>query len=334
MEKKLEQRKTIGMVTPSAPAPALFPERYNRGIEWLIREGFLIKEGQYVLSKKGLSSASAIERAQDINSLFEDESVSLIMATIGGDFASEILPYLDWDKIKKNRKGMIGYSDISVLLNAIGVKGHQVVYYGPTLMTEIAEYPEPPVLSRNKLIEAFDDSESYGITPSEYLLGKGTDWALPPIQRTEQIPVIQKTIRSGCAEGVVLGGCLEALERIRGTEYWADYTGAIMLAETVEEKFDEKKWRAFITDYRNMGVLQKLSGLVIGQKNWSIEEVNKLSEMLTEATLENPIPILYGLPFGHISPIATFPLFTSAKLDADQMLLVYEKPFKYTYIKR
>ena len=52
MEKKLEQRKTIGMVTPSAPAPALFPERYNRGIEWLIREGFLIKEGQYVLSKK------------------------------------------------------------------------------------------------------------------------------------------------------------------------------------------------------------------------------------------------------------------------------------------
>ena len=107
-----------------------------------------------------------------------------------------------------------------------------------------------------------------------------------------------------------------------------------MLAETVEEKFDEKKWRAFITDYRNMGVLQKLSGLVIGQKNWSIEEVNKLSEMLTEATLENPIPILYGLPFGHISPIATFPLFTSAKLDADQMLLVYEKPFKYTYIKR
>ena len=331
MEKRLKEIKTIGMVTPSAPAPALFPERFNRGIKWLEKIGFSIKQGKYVLTKDGMSSASAVERAQDINHLFDDENVSFIMATIGGDFASEILPYLDWNVINKNKKGMIGYSDISVLLNAIGVKGHQIVYYGPTLMTEIAEYPEPPVLSGEKFIEVFDSNENYKIVPSENLLEKGTDWGLPPKQRTEEIPVIQRTIRSGCAEGVVLGGCLEALERIRGTEYWPDFTNAIMLAETVEEEFDEKRWRAFIADYKNMGVLQKLSGLVIGQKNWGVKEVDRLSEMLTEATLENPIPILYGLPFGHISPIATFPLFASAKLDADQMVLLYEKPLKYTY---
>ena len=123
-EKSAERRKIeIGLVTPSAPAPALFPERFKRGVSCLENLGFKVKLGKYVSTKNGLTSATAMERAADMNEFFADKDVSLLMASIGGDYSAEILPYLDWELIRANKKGLIGYSDITVLLLAVGVKG-------------------------------------------------------------------------------------------------------------------------------------------------------------------------------------------------------------------
>lgn len=333
-EKLIENSKVmIGLVTPSAPAPALFPDRFKRGVKCLENLGFKIKTGNYVTTKNGSTSATAIERAKDINQLFLDDNVSLIMATIGGDYSAEILRYLDWEVIRANKKGIIGYSDISILLLAIGIKAQQIVYYGPTLMTEFAEYPTPPSLSKDAFLKIFNRNSNLEIVPCDILLDKGNDWALPPKERTLSCSVFQKTIRAGCTNGIVLGGCIEALERIRGTEYFPNFKDAILIMETVDEKFDEKKWRSIIIDYINMGIFKNINGIVIGQKMWSKEEVDKLAVMLLEATDDKKIPIIYGLPFGHISPIATFPLFTRATLDADAIRLVYDNPFKYEYIE-
>ena len=329
-----ESKIGIGLVTPSAPAPALFSNRFERGVKCLEHMGFNVKRGKYVSTKDGVTSASAIKRAEDINNMYADEEVSLVMATIGGDYSAEILPYLDWEIIRANRKGFIGYSDITVLLHAIGIMSQQVVFYGPTLMTEMSEYPVPPQLSKESFLQILDEKTSYEVSPCDSLLAKGNDCALPPRERNTFCPTFHKVIRQGQARGIVLGGCIEALERLRGTKFWPCFKNSIMVIETVDDEFDEKKWRSFVTDYTNMGVFKELSGIVIGQKMWNENSVNSLSTMLLEATSDTKIPILYGLPFGHISPIATIPLFTSAVLDADSMKLEYNKPFKYEYIKR
>ena len=327
-----KMKMEIGLVTPSAPAPALFPERFKRGVSCLESLGFKIKLGKYVSTQNGLTSATAMERASDINGFFADKDVSLLMASIGGDYSAEILQFLDWELIQANKKGLIGYSDITILLLAIGIKAQQVVYYGPTLMTEFSEYPVPPHMSEEAFLKVFDEDRILEISPCSALLDKGSDWALPPIERTSSSQVFQKTIRSGCVTGIVMGGCIEALERIRGTEYFPNFKNAIFIMETVDEEFDEKKWRAIVTDYANMGIFGNVEGIVIGQKMWNEDEVNRLAVMLLEATKEKEIPIAYGLPFGHISPIATIPLFAKATLDADTIKLVYDKPLKYEYV--
>ena len=333
MEEKLAERMKIeiGLITPSAPAPSLFPERFKRGVSCLENLGFKVKLGKYVSTKNGLTSATAMERAADINKFFADKDVSLLMASIGGDYSAEILQYLDWGLIQANKKGLIGYSDITILLLAIGIKAQQIVYYGPTLMTEFSEYPIPPQMSEEAFLKVFDENSILEISPCSALLDKGSDWTLPPMERTSSRPVFQKTIRSGCVNGIVIGGCIEALERIRGTEYFPNFKNAIFIMETVDEEFDEKKWRAIMTDYANMGVFRDVKGIVIGQKMWNEDEVNRLAVMLLEATKKKKIPIAYGLPFGHISPIATIPLFVKATLDADAIKLVYDKPLKYEY---
>ena len=160
LEKMVGNKKIgIGLITPSAPAPALFPERFERGVDRLEALGFKVKVGEHVSTKNGMTSATAVERAKDINLLYGDNDISLIMATIGGDYSAEILRFLDWEKIRLNKKGLIGYSDITILLLAIGIKAKQIVYYGPTLMTEFAEYPVPPHKSEEAFLKIFDNNK-------------------------------------------------------------------------------------------------------------------------------------------------------------------------------
>ena len=64
-------------------------------------------------------SASAKVRAQEVMKFFSDESIKAIFDISGGDLSNEILDYLDYDIIKKNIKPFFGYSDLSVVLNAI-----------------------------------------------------------------------------------------------------------------------------------------------------------------------------------------------------------------------
>lgn len=320
----------IGIVTPSSPAPALFPERYKRGLKSLTNLGFSIKEGSFSNSREGIVSASAKDRANDINKLFADSEISLILATIGGNFAAEILQFIDWNIIKENKKGLIGYSDITVLLIAIGLLGKQVVYYGPTLMTEFSEYPAPPQDSIEPFLKLFKE-EQIIIEPYPTLFSDGSDWGLPSVKRDLNCPVISKTIRAGIAEGVVIGGCIESLDRLRGTKFWPCFDNSILILETSKNEFNEIDWRSLLVDYQNMGILEKVSGIIIGQKKWNEDQVKRLSDMFLSFTQDKPIPILYGLPFGHISPIATLPLFTSAKLDTTNKILEYKDTLTYDY---
>lgn len=325
--------KKLGIITPSTPAPALFETRYKRALNMLRSMNIEFKEGAFVTSKNGYVSANAQDRAKDIHQMYSDDEIGLIMATIGGNYSAEILPYLDWNLLAKNPKGIIGYSDITILLMAIGVRAKQIVYYGPTLMTEFAEYPTAPHYSMSAFQKVFKTNDKIKISPCNKLYTDGSDWALSPQERRLSCNVFSKTIRSGVTSGVVLGGCIESLERIRGTEYWPNLNNAILLLESSEDNFNELKWRAVITDYNNMHVFENISGLIIGQKKWSVDEVELLSNMLLSITKNKPIPILYGLPFGHISPIATIPMFTTAKLDTDQKSLTFFNPTEYTYVE-
>ena len=57
-------KKCIGIVTPSTPAPALFPERYNRGKKQLTDLGFNIIESEFATTIDGYVAASAKNRAK------------------------------------------------------------------------------------------------------------------------------------------------------------------------------------------------------------------------------------------------------------------------------
>jgi muramoyltetrapeptide carboxypeptidase LdcA involved in peptidoglycan recycling len=56
------------------------------------------------------------------------------------------------------------------------------------------------------------------------------------------------------------------------------------------------------------------SAIVFGRKQWPLEERQEVGNLLAELS-GGRAPVLVGLDFGHISPIATIPLGAWAELD-------------------
>ncbi|MDO8333520.1 MAG: LD-carboxypeptidase [Nitrosomonas sp.] len=66
---------------------------------------------------------------------FSDNNVKDIICFIGGFNSNQLLPYINWDVIKKNPKVFLGYSDITVLRNAILSRTGLITNLGPAYST-------------------------------------------------------------------------------------------------------------------------------------------------------------------------------------------------------
>ncbi|KAG8999988.1 hypothetical protein FRB95_011495 [Tulasnella sp. JGI-2019a] len=69
--------------------------------------------------------------------------VKAIICTIGGHTTNELLPHLDYELIRANPKIFIGYSDITLLHYALFVKAGLRTFYGPAVITQWGEFPQP-----------------------------------------------------------------------------------------------------------------------------------------------------------------------------------------------
>jgi muramoyltetrapeptide carboxypeptidase len=105
--KRLSPGGTIGIICTSHVADV---KKYSRIVETLNRLGYKVKLGANIYKDTYGFAASAEERADDINTLIEDDDVQMILFG-GGESAAEILPFIDYNKIKKHLKLFSSYSE-------------------------------------------------------------------------------------------------------------------------------------------------------------------------------------------------------------------------------
>lgn len=90
----------------------------------------MIYWSSHIFVKDSFRSGTGKERADDLMKFYEDGEIGAVFDISGGEVANEILPYLDFDVIKKNRKLLWGYSDLTTVLNAVYAKtGNPSVLY-------------------------------------------------------------------------------------------------------------------------------------------------------------------------------------------------------------
>ncbi|MGS2721061.1 S66 peptidase family protein [Paraglaciecola aestuariivivens] len=296
--KHLQAGQTIGLIAPSSNVAE------NQDIAFAIdiikSFGFKVKLGQHLYQRHGYLAGEDQERAADVNQMFIDPQVDAIFCLRGGYGSPRILPYLDFDSISQYPKIIMGYSDVTALLNAIYTQTGMITFHGPIAAQSFSDY----TLAQFKQV-LYQPQPSLIAQPPPFEMAEGR------AERENRISVIQH----GQAKGKLIGGNLSLMVKLVGTPYEPSYQGNILFLEDVGEA--PYRIDGMFTHLKLSGRLQQLAGIVFGKCSDCESKGNSLSieQVLNDHLKPLGIPVVRGLMIGHIEDNATIPIGVMAHLD-------------------
>ena len=311
----------VALVSPSWFAAGAFPHRVERGRAYIESLGLRLKVMPNALAVGAWAAGTAQERVDDVHTAFADPEVSVVLCAIGGNHSNELVDLIDFDLVRANPKVFQGLSDITVLHSAIAHHAGLATFYGPALVTNLAEYPTVFDLTDRFLRAAWFGPEPLVFASADEWTDEFLDFAtLADLTRARQRRPGDgwRWLADGTATGPIVGGCLETLcWHVKGAPEWPDVEGAILLIETSEEAPSPATVAAFLVDLTRLGVFDQIVGLVVARPaNYRPGRADELWDVVRRATEHLEIPVLVNVDCGHTDPMITVPLGVAARLDA------------------
>lgn len=238
-------------------------------------------EGDTLYAKEyNLFSGTGEEKARALEKLFLDKDIKMIFDISGGDLANEVLDFLDFNLIKENPKPFFGYSDLTVLLNAIYSQCH-ITTYNYQLRNLISKFKE----------EQMQNFKASFIEGKEDIFNLDYEW-----------------INGSHLEGIVVGGNIRCLLKLAGTKYMPDFKDKILFLESFSG--NSAKMVTYITQYKNLGVFNEVKGIILGEFTEMERENLKpdIVEILRRVIGEINIPILKTRDLGHGADAKCIPI--------------------------
>ena len=311
---------TIGVFTSSYPMAHEAPEAAKLAVSNLEASGYRVKAGFLMDRRDGYRSGSIRERAGEFNALLADESVTCVMAAVGGMVSNSILPYIDYDLLRKNPKIIIGHSDVTAILLGVYQMTGVVTYYGPNLVTTFGQYPpfvEPAIQCLRDILGGYSAPYTYTAPPvfSEEL----TDWKNGPTRKTPR-PNSWIAVHGGRAAGRLIGGNLNTLTGIYGSPYMPEIRQGDILFLEDTEKFAAHAERYF-SWLKLCGVFDRIGGLILGKhRKFDDQGTGKTPcDILMEILGTPGFPILADFDCCHTIPMLTLPIGKTVELDAGRL---------------
>ncbi|EDL65633.1 S66 family peptidase [Bacillus sp. SG-1] len=322
---RLKEGDTIGIITPSTPAPVLFSERYERGLAQLRKMGFNVIEGKCSKLSQGYRSASIRDRAEEINDFIRNPEIKAIISTIGGTNSNSLLLYIDYETLRKNPKIIMGYSDVTALLLGIYSRTGLTTFYGPAIVPSFGEYPEMLPKGReyfeNTVMQTHECPHTLEI-PSEWT-EEMLDWRTQDRAKKLVPNSGWNSLRKGKTRGKLIGGNLNTMSGIIASEYFPDLKGAILF---IEDSFkDMAIQERSLSMLKLAGVLDDIAGLIVG-KHEHFNDCHApftFEDLLMEVMGDRQIPIMTNVDIGHTFPSHVFPIGIEAELDADNGTITF-----------
>lgn len=266
------------------------------------------------------------KRAEDLMNAFKDPSIKGIFSCIGGYESVRMLPFIDYNVIKNNPKVFIGYSDTTAT-HFICLKAGISSFYGPSILAEFAENVEMFDYTKRWVKKSLFDAapigsiESSPVWTSEYLPWEEKNW---PVRRKLEANGGYEFLQgNGKVRGRLIGGCIEVMEMLKGTEVWPEletFENCILFFETSEDKPEPAYFEYWLRNYGSIGILQRASGIIFGKPydNLYYEEYKKaILKVVRDELKLNVVPIICNMNFGHTAPMFTIPYGAMAEINCD-----------------
>ncbi|GLO67860.1 LD-carboxypeptidase [Oceanobacillus kimchii] len=265
-------------------------------------------------------------RAKDLMDAFEDPEIKAIISNIGGEDSIRLLPYIEFDVIHKNPKIFLGYSDTTIS-HFFCYKAGISSFYGPAIMTDFAENVEMDPYTINHIHNTLFSNNIIGdIEPPEHWTSEFLEWNIKN-KDTKRTTYPNKSYEilqgEGIVQGRLIGGCIDSMESIKGTNLWPEihhWKNSILFFETSEEEPKPELLARWLQNYATQGILQNANGIIFAKPHGETY-YKEYKKVITDVLKENglsKLPVLYNVSFGHSEPKATLPYGRMAGINCNQ----------------
>ncbi len=257
-----------------SPAKAIEPILVLEAKSFLEKQGFCVLLGEYTMSTHHYFAGTDEERLQDFQDALDDPEIKAIICARGGYGSVRIIDKLDWTKFDKNKKWIIGFSDITVFHMHLQRKGIPSIH-----ATMPLNFAQNSTLALSSLIDSFT--------------GKLNSHEV----EANNLNVLGET------QGKLIGGNLSIIYSLLGTNDCPDFENSILFIEDLAEQLYHID-RMFFT-LKKSGILSKIRGLVVGSftdlKDTEIPFGKSYAAIILEHCADLSIPIAFNFPAGHIN---------------------------------
>jgi len=284
---KLKPLPPKGTIAVTAPASPPDEKKLQRGITYLEKLGYSIKVGKTCYTKESYLAGSDSLRAHELMDFFTDPTVDAIFCARGGFGSMGLLPLLDYDVIKNNRKLFVGFSDITALQWGIYAKTSIPTVSAGMVATDMGE----------ETIDEDFESNFWELMESGNI----------------NLQLDYSSEFSGNIYGTGYSGTISVATKLLGSPYFPQINDGILVIEDVHEY--RHKIDGLLQHFKLTGLFNNCKAILLGEfvpaEDEDDEDLLPVQDMYERIFSNLGIPIIPNVSYGHIRKKIPVPVGTS-----------------------
>jgi len=279
----------IGLYAPSGFAQD--PAALTRAVDRLEAMGHRVVVDPTCRGRWQRFAAPDDERLAAVLRMAEDPRVELAITLRGGYGWTRLLPRLDFDALARADKCWLGYSDFTAFQLAALARTGMKTFAGPSATGDFGA----------RELSAFTIDNCFGLLDAQ----------------THRVDCSLDGHASFAAAGTLWGVNLAMVAHLAGTPYMPQIDDGILFLEDVGEH--PYRIERMLYQLHHAGVLERQRAILLGQFTEYEPNGNDNGYDLNAAAAQIrsllSIPVLTGLPFGHVADKLTLPTGGHCELD-------------------
>lgn len=307
--------RSLTIVAPSNTMKDLNGTLRHFAEKHLSSMNFKISYGKNVDHQFLNMAGTAEDRISDLESALINPSIDGVMAVFGGYNTNELLPKISYHMFEQENKKtfFVGYSDITALLIAFSQRTNIDCYHGPGF----ASFADPNLFNytKNAFLQAIS-RDSFSIADPGFYADDL--WYMKDNFGPREIKnqISWTTYQSGTITAPILGGNLDTLCALAGTDFFPDFKNKILFVE--DSIGDTGVFYRNMTQLEQVGVFDQIAGLIIGKfpSRSLLNDNERLFSLLRIVLKKKSIPVVCHVHCSHVDPMITVPLEQNCTIEA------------------
>ena len=281
-----------------APSSWVEEDDIDKSIKTLEKRGYKVFVHPQTYERENQSAGTNMQKALAFQGLWMREDIKAIWAAGGGNRCMHFLETLKFEPVKRHAKILIGFSDVTALLNAVYAHTDTMTFHGP-VFKNVHKHKE-----LDHLLNILSGEKE------KYPLSK------------------ENILKSGKAEGKLVGGNLSLFQYLPETLPDAFYKDSILFLEDCNEEIS--RIDRMMMHLRRLKVFENINALVMGNFSTLTDSSRpygySLKDIILEHTEQYDFPILYEMPFGHGKHLYSMPIGAQTAIDTEKLIFEMTEP--------